>query len=122
DLHAVMLGVWKAGAAFVPLDPGFPSARVAGMLADAHATVLVTELALVPSEFRGRTVCVDDPEVAGAVAGGSDAAPGVVLDPDELAYVIYTSGSTGRPKGVAVTHRGLANHLGWAERELAGAG
>ncbi|WP_282704333.1 AMP-binding protein, partial [Streptomyces sp. CC219B] len=46
DLHAVMLGVWKAGAAFVPLDPGFPSARVAGMLADAHATVLVTELAL----------------------------------------------------------------------------
>ncbi|WP_282704314.1 AMP-binding protein, partial [Streptomyces sp. CC219B] len=73
-------------------------------------------------EFQGRTVCVDDPEVADAVAAASSLAPEQVLDPDELAYVIYTSGSTGRPKGVAVTHRGLANHLGWAERELAGAG
>jgi amino acid adenylation domain-containing protein len=122
DLHTVMLGVWKAGAAFVPLDPAFPAARTAWLLADAGARVLVTEMAYVPDGFDRRVVCVDDPEVAGALARGSGAALGVAQDPDEAAYVIHTPGAAGRPHGVAVTHRGLANHAAWAARDLAGAG
>ncbi|MEV0493165.1 amino acid adenylation domain-containing protein [Streptomyces atratus] len=122
DLHAVMLGVWKAGAAFVPLDPAFPAARTAWLLADAGARVLVTEVAYVPDGFDRCVLCVDDPEVASALARASGAALGVAHDPDEAAYVIHTPGAAGRPYGVAVTHRGLANHAAWAARDLAGAG
>ncbi|MFJ8834353.1 amino acid adenylation domain-containing protein [Micromonospora aurantiaca] len=110
-LHAAFLGVWLSGAAFVPVDPGFPVGRVQSMLVGAAALVTDASQAGV---FDGPVTVVDDLKPAVA-------AP-VELDPDELACVIYTSGSTGRPKGVGVTHRGLANHLSWAVRELTTAG
>ncbi|ATO80311.1 non-ribosomal peptide synthetase [Actinoplanes sp. SE50] len=99
-LHAALLGVWFTGAAYIPIDPGFPDSRVESMLAGARA--LLT-----------------DESVA---ALGEAAVTPAEIDPDELAYVIFTSGSTGKPKGVAVSHRGLANHVGWAVRDLASAG
>ncbi|HEY0637215.1 MAG TPA: amino acid adenylation domain-containing protein, partial [Pseudonocardiaceae bacterium] len=115
DLVAALLGVWRAGAAYVPLDPSYPAARIAGMLADAGAGVTVTS-ACYADRFVGAGTVLVDSLVAAA------APPMPAVDPDALAYVIFTSGSTGRPKGVQVTHRGLANHVEWAAAELAGRG
>ncbi|WP_190208459.1 non-ribosomal peptide synthetase, partial [Streptomyces fumanus] len=103
---AVVLGVVKAGAAFVPVDPAYPAERVALVLADAGVAVVVCSRATagVVGERAGRLV-VDDPGVVGSVAGRSVVAPvdgerRVPLRAADAAYVIYTSGSTGRPKGV----------------------
>ncbi|ATZ23947.1 Tyrocidine synthase 3 [Streptomyces lavendulae subsp. lavendulae] len=109
-----VLGVLKAGAAYLPLDPEAPADRMAHQLADSAARVLVTQehhLAGAPAA-EIRTVCADRDAAAIAARPGHD--PLVPVDGDDLAYTIYTSGSTGRPKGVLVTHHGLANYLDWA--------
>ncbi|RVW08105.1 amino acid adenylation domain-containing protein, partial [Prescottella agglutinans] len=113
-----VLAVWavtKAGAAFVPLDPGYPSVRLEHMLTDSGAVLGLTVGGLA-GELPGIVpwVVLDDEsveaEVAGCAAGVvSDGERAVALYPDHPAYVIYTSGSTGVPKGVVVTHRGMAN-------------
>ncbi|MEV0623908.1 amino acid adenylation domain-containing protein [Nonomuraea sp. NPDC050404] len=117
DLVLTVLAVTKAGAAYLPLDPAHPTARLTFMLQDTGATLIVTSCAM-RQDFAGapgaRLVVLDDVHVSQATDGIADTdltdddrrAP---LSPDHLAYVIYTSGSTGRPKGVAVTHRGIAN-------------
>src|SRR5258708_5107030 len=106
-----ILGILKAGGAYVPLDPAYPPERLAFMLDDAGAPLLITSHRLshrVPSEKRD-VVLVGAPEIAEQ----PDHPPRVDIMPDDLAYVIYTSGSTGRPKGVEVTHGGLANLVCW---------
>ncbi|GAA2410191.1 hypothetical protein GCM10010191_18690 [Actinomadura vinacea] len=112
EMVAVMLGVSKLGAAFLPLDLAHPADRLAYMLGDSAATAVVaTEQVAgkVPEVDRVRLVVLDDPDVAAALAetepGGRF--PRVALD--QAAYVIYTSGSTGRPKGVVVPHEGLGS-------------
>ncbi|MEY9942727.1 amino acid adenylation domain-containing protein, partial [Streptacidiphilus sp. MAP5-3] len=109
-----ILAVWKAGAAYLPLDPAYPVQRLGEVLADSGAGHVLGEAALV-GELAVEGVCsiaLDDPAVlAELVARPATALELEVLD-DQLAYVIYTSGSTGRPKGVAVTHRGVANYVG----------
>ncbi|RSN29242.1 non-ribosomal peptide synthetase [Amycolatopsis sp. WAC 04169] len=123
DLLVTLLGVWRAGGAYLPLDPAFPDDRVTSLLSDARATAVVVGAAYqdkIGEEFDGRVVVLDRERAAIEVCAGP--IPPVPADPDRLAYVIYTSGSTGRPKGVAVTHRGLANHVSWAVRELAALG
>ncbi|GIH28012.1 hypothetical protein Aph01nite_63220 [Acrocarpospora phusangensis] len=118
DLIATLLGVWQAGAAYVPMDPAFPAQRIADMLETAGTRLVVTEAAYA-ERFPGIGVLdIADPSI-GAEAGTP---PGVPYDLDRLAYLIFTSGSTGRPKGVQVTHRGLVNHVWWAVRELASRG
>ncbi|MEU8584195.1 amino acid adenylation domain-containing protein [Streptomyces abikoensis] len=127
ELVATLLGVWRAGAAYVPLDPGYPDERLAFMLADTATRLVVTERRHT-GRFTGATarlVVLDEPAEQAAL----DACPAGPLDPppggydiDHLAYVIYTSGSTGRPKGVLITHRGLANYLGWTADAYATAG
>ncbi|MEO3827710.1 amino acid adenylation domain-containing protein [Actinomadura sp. B10D3] len=119
DLIAGLLGVWRAGAAYLPLDPSHPAARLGEALTDAGAVALLSSDALagpIGADFAGAVLAVDRIDAAPARAAASRP------HPDETAYVIYTSGSTGRPKGVQVTHGGLANHLGWAAAELAGRG
>ncbi|WP_341716335.1 amino acid adenylation domain-containing protein [Micromonospora sp. FIMYZ51] len=117
DLVAALLGVWKAGAAFVPLDPSYPAGRIGSMLADAGVSRVVTSARYADRFPAGvEVLAVED-----VVSRESVVLPGVV-DLDDVAYVIFTSGSTGRPKGVQVTHRGLANHIRWAAEELAGRG
>ncbi|MEO3827709.1 amino acid adenylation domain-containing protein [Actinomadura sp. B10D3] len=106
DLVVALLAVWKAGAAFVPLDPSAPDERTASMLADAGAVLTLTAAVLN----------ADSDEIARMPV----TRPDVPRDPDRTAYVVFTSGSTGRPKGVQVTHRGLVNHVGWAASELPG--
>ena len=111
DMVVGLLGILKAGGTYVPLDPEFPSARLAFIAEDAGLAVLVTQQSLVASlpEHRATVVCIDgeDPPVDAS----RDAAPARPATPDDLAYVIYTSGSTGRPKGVEVPHRGVVNFL-----------
>ncbi|MFF0463127.1 amino acid adenylation domain-containing protein [Streptomyces mexicanus] len=121
DLVAALLGIWRAGAAYVPIDPAYPDERVAFML-DQTATALVVTESRHAERFRGvRRIVVDDPAEQAARASADAALPGS-YDLDALAYVIYTSGSTGTPKGVQVTHRGLANYLGWTVQAYASAG
>ncbi|GAB1510049.1 non-ribosomal peptide synthase/polyketide synthase [Actinophytocola sp. KF-1] len=103
DAVIAMLGVLKAGAAFVPLDPGYPPERLAFLLADTTAPVLVTRTPLLDRlpGHAAAVVCLDRER---AEAG---APPDVETGPDDLAYVVYTSGTTGTPKGVMVAHRNL---------------
>ncbi|HVB27458.1 MAG TPA: amino acid adenylation domain-containing protein, partial [Mycobacteriales bacterium] len=111
DLHVGLLGVLKAGGAYVPLDPSYPPERLAFMLADCRAPVLITQSHLRASlpPFAGTVLCLDALDAVLADEPESDPVP--VNDPDDLAYVIYTSGSTGQPKGVMVSHRGVSNTL-----------
>ncbi|MFE7524144.1 amino acid adenylation domain-containing protein [Kitasatospora sp. NPDC057542] len=122
DLHAALLGVWRAGAAYLPLDPAFPAARIAAMLDAAGAGTVVTQRAHAVHLAGGAPTVVDLDAEQGLLAGLPASAPDVPADQDRLAYTIFTSGSTGTPKGVGVPHRGLAHHLAWAAQTLAGAG
>jgi amino acid adenylation domain-containing protein len=99
-----LLGVLKAGGAYLPLDPLYPRERLAFMLEDARVPVIVAHAAVLGSlpECGAAVVTLD--EDPAAFASGSEANPVRRSGPDNLAYVIYTSGSTGRPKGVMVTH------------------
>ncbi|MBM0274432.1 amino acid adenylation domain-containing protein [Micromonospora sp. STR1s_6] len=113
------VAVLKAGAAFLPLDPEYPTGRLAYMLADARPAVVLTVAALVdtlPPTPGATVVVLDDPAVQAAIAGydagpigdGERAVPLRVTNP---AYLIYTSGSTGEPKGVVVSHAGMADFV-----------
>jgi natural product biosynthesis luciferase-like monooxygenase protein len=107
DLMVATLGILKAGAAYVPLDPAFPSERIAYMVQDARMRVVLTQesirSALPPSS--AEIVCVDGFEPSSFPLNN----PQVDLDATKLAYVIYTSGSTGNPKGVMVEHRNVTS-------------
>jgi len=109
ELAAAVLGVWAAGAAYLPLDPAHPVRRHAEQLDDAGARIVLADREPDPSCLTGRAwLDLDAACEAGAVpAGGAEPWPAIA--PSALAYVIYTSGSTGQPKGVEVSHGSLAN-------------
>ncbi|WP_158621682.1 non-ribosomal peptide synthetase [Corallococcus aberystwythensis] len=105
-----LLGILKAGGAWVPVDPMLPRERLAFMLEDSGATVLVTQAPLLerfPEGPRARALCLDVERER--LAGESVLAPDSGVGPRNLAYVLYTSGSTGTPKGTAIEHRGVCN-------------
>jgi len=99
-----LLAVLKAGGAYVPIDPAYPAERVAFILEDTVAPVLLTEQSLLPilPPHGARIVCPD--EEREEIERESVERLGNSVDPNNLAYIIYTSGSTGKPKGVMVTH------------------
>ncbi|HLO03729.1 MAG TPA: amino acid adenylation domain-containing protein, partial [Symbiobacteriaceae bacterium] len=104
-----LLGVLKAGGAYVPLDPNYPRERLAFMLADSQAPLLLTQTHLLERlpEHGAQVICLDgDQERIAQESAASPVPEGGAADP---AYVIYTSGSTGQPKGVLLHHRGLSN-------------
>ncbi|MPY39617.1 amino acid adenylation domain-containing protein, partial [Streptomyces phyllanthi] len=118
EMVAAVLAVWQAGGAYLPLDPDYPPERLAFMLTDGGAAVLVGDRtavgvpdgAVAKAVDDGRVVWLDDPAVRADLAALPTAPPEPVpVDPAGLAYTIYTSGSTGTPKGVQVPHAGLAN-------------
>ena len=117
-----VLGVLKAGACYVPVDPSYPLERRSVMLGASGAQVLLTQRGL-SGELRAedtRVVCWED-ELE-TVGGESGESPAVAVEGDNLAYVMYTSGSTGGPKGVALSHAALANLIEWhRDTLLAGA-
>lgn len=104
------LAVLKSGAAYLPLDPSTPADRVAAILADAGAIVLLTNSRRAQGLPAGpwRVIELDIPDKIGSIAFTK-----FETDPKSLAYVIYTSGSTGRPKGVEITHASLCNLIDW---------
>ncbi|AKJ29410.1 peptide synthetase [Caldimonas brevitalea] len=111
QMLVAVLGILKAGAAYVPLDPAYPNARLAYLLADAEPALVLTQASLLEVLPAQALVALDTqwPEIAAY----PDTAPSWPTSrPDQLAYVIYTSGSTGQPKGVMVEHRSVVN-LWW---------
>ena len=118
EMVVALLGVLKAGAAYVPFDPAHPAERLRFMLEDAAPRVIFTQqhlAARLAEHLEGSTtavLCLDSEWEEIARDGGERLESGAAAE--NLAYVIYTSGSTGRPKGVCVTHRGLVNYLCWA--------
>ena len=111
DMVVALLGVLKAGAAYVPLDPTYPADRLAFMVEDSGLKVLLTQESLLPlwSGPPAQLVALDRDRSAITAEPAED--PAVALRPDNLAYVIYTSGSTGRPKGVQIPHRAVVNFV-----------
>ncbi|MFG1923178.1 amino acid adenylation domain-containing protein [Cryptosporangium sp. NPDC048952] len=99
DLVVALAGVFRAGAAYVPIDPGYPAERIEHILQDAAPRVVITDLETAD-------VRVTAPDLARPLHGS------------DVAVVIFTSGTTGRPKGVAISHRALVNRLAWGERVL----
>ena len=115
DLVVGMLGVLKAGAAYVPLDPDYPAERVTYMLSDAGTPILLTSRkvhSIAPEAAVERIYLDADWE---HIDSESTTNLESLAGPDNLAYVIYTSGSTGRPKGVGITHRSVVSFLNWAD-------
>jgi amino acid adenylation domain-containing protein len=121
EMLAAVLGILKAGAAYVPLDPAFPQERLRFMAEDAQLALLVSSSALAGSFGlpRERQLLLDTDAAALAAQSGERLAPDAALDagPEDAAYVIYTSGSTGKPKGVVVPHRAVVNFLSSMARE-----
>src|SRR6266487_1924044 len=116
DMVVGLLGILKAGGAYVPLDPSYPPDRLAFMVEDAQAPVLITQQHLVsrlPAQ-QARVICLDAD--AAVLAQQSPADPISAVTADDLVYIIYTSGSTGRPKGVQITHGSLLNLVFWHQR------
>jgi amino acid adenylation domain-containing protein len=125
-----LLGILKAGGAYVPLDPAYPKERLADLLADTQAPVLLTQQRVMAEvledrgpriedgdsrssilNYRTRVVCLDTEWQA--IARESEENALTSASAGNAAYVIYTSGSTGQPKGVVIEHRGLSNTLNW---------
>ncbi len=111
ELLVGLLGIMRAGGAYVPIDPAYPVDRQAYMLEDAAAPVVVTQERLLGRVPLGsaHAVCID--RDWGDIERAPAPATMQARDPENLAYVIYTSGSTGLPKGVELPHRALANFL-----------
>ena len=116
QLLAAILGVLKAGGAYIPIDPGYPADRIQFMLDDAGAEIVLTQRSLLPlvQRARARAVCLDRDR--SLFETGPDSRPPCATTPAHLAYAIYTSGSTGRPKGVQIDHAGLVNLAAWHNR------
>ena len=111
EMVVSLLGILKAGGAYVPMDPAYPAVRIAMMLEDSHADVVLTERRLrdaVPDTVP-HVVTVD--QFDGRAEDRAPLAAAAALSSNHLAYVIFTSGSTGRPKGVMIEHRNVVNFL-----------
>ncbi len=118
EMAIALLAILKAGGAYIPLDPAYPKDRIAFMLEDAQASVLLTQASLVSSlpQHQAQVICLDtDWET---IAQQSQTNLTNIATPDNLAYVIYTSGSTGKPKGVQICHTSVVNFLNSMRQQL----
>jgi non-ribosomal peptide synthetase component F len=116
EMVVALLGIMKAGAAYVPLDPEYPQDRLAFMFEDSQIRVLVTQRKLTQPAAAAQldVLYLDDPTWS-AIEAVDRTHPPLASRPDSAAYMIYTSGSTGKPKGVVNVHQGLVNRLLWMQ-------
>ena len=111
DLIAAVLGIVKAGAAFIPIDPKYPKNRINQILDDSDSKFVITSSEIgYDGENR---IDIDD-----LLDEIDDSNPEIELTPDNLCFMIYTSGSTGKPKGVMITHRGITNYVANVEENV----
>jgi amino acid adenylation domain-containing protein len=115
ELMVGLLAILKAGAAYMPLDPNYPQARLAFMLEQAAPPVVLVQRRLAGLLPEGGAVVLDLDAADGMLPAESGDRPASGALPADLAYVIYTSGSTGQPKGVMNSHAGIVNRLGWMQ-------
>ncbi|MCL2817210.1 MAG: amino acid adenylation domain-containing protein, partial [Clostridiales bacterium] len=114
EMMTGILGIWKAGGAYLPIDPDYPDERIAYMLKDGGVQVLLTASTVAKQPaFEGEILQIDRPAADHDAVSDAPAPPG----PANAAYVIYTSGSTGQAKGVLVEHRALVNRINWMNRK-----
>jgi len=117
DMVVSLLGILKAGCAYMPLDPHFPADRIEFMLKDSNSGILMTQSHLQENiqGFSGEVICIDSDW--DRISKEKDTNLTELPGPNDLAYVIYTSGSTGKPKGVQIPHRALVNFLYSMQKE-----
>jgi non-ribosomal peptide synthetase-like protein len=117
EVYIAILGILKAGAAYVPMDPDYPADRVQYILTDSEVALLLTSATMLMKhpDLPCPSFCFD-PQL---IAQQPTTPTRIEIDPTELCYIIYTSGSTGRPKGVMLEHRNAANFV-WAARDVYG--
>ena len=121
EMVAGLLGIWKAGGAYIPLDPAAPPHRTAVILEDSAPPFVLTsnKLAGALPDTVARLIHLDD--LCGAASAADEVLPrdaAILASADSIAYVIYTSGSTGKPKGVSISHGALANTIRAVGRDL----
>jgi amino acid adenylation domain-containing protein len=118
EMVVAIFGVLKAGAAYLPLDPGYPKERLSFMLEDSRSPLILTQEHLFERLPDGKawTFFVDSRWET--ISARSQENPVSMAQPGNLAYVIYTSGSTGRPKGVMISHHAIDNHMLWMQQEF----
>ncbi|MEV0764788.1 amino acid adenylation domain-containing protein [Nocardia sp. NPDC050435] len=118
DLVVAVLGVLRAGAAYLPIDPSYPKARIAHLLSDAAPQLVLATTHTAQRLPVDDLILLDDSDLRTALAAAPARVPTAVLYPKNPAYVIYTSGSTGLPKGVVISHQGVAALVATATRSL----
>ncbi|MCL2690697.1 MAG: amino acid adenylation domain-containing protein [Candidatus Bathyarchaeota archaeon] len=107
-----ILGIWKAGGAYLPIDPEYPKDRIEYMLKDSKSSILLTTASIEKQlTFKGEILQIDNDSYS------ADKCLENAAEPSDVAYVIYTSGSTGQAKGVMVEHRALVNRIQWMNRK-----
>ena len=118
DIIAVILGVMKAGFAYLPLETNYPTERLSYMIKDSETALLILDQSILKNKFlnfKGHILYL--PELLKLSETEADDNPVTLPSPEKVAYVMYTSGTTGNPKGVAISHRSLHNHMTWMQRE-----
>jgi amino acid adenylation domain-containing protein len=118
DFVVGLLGILKAGSAYIPIDPAYPAERLAFMLQDSRISTLLTQQHLLSHlpVYPAQVICLD--RDWDAIAAHPQTLPASNVNPDNLIYTIYTSGSTGKPKGVQIIHRNVVNFLVGMQQHL----
>ncbi|MEO7535571.1 MAG: non-ribosomal peptide synthase/polyketide synthase, partial [Ferruginibacter sp.] len=117
DLVVSLIAILKAGAAYVPIDPGYPQERISYMLEDTAAKIVISSSQSSHKLQSANIEIIEPATIWNEISNESSDNVELIIKPGQLAYVIYTSGSTGKPKGVMIEHTGVVNLIEWHNRE-----
>ncbi|MBS1518087.1 MAG: amino acid adenylation domain-containing protein [Bacteroidetes bacterium] len=116
EMVVAIIGVLKAGAAYIPIDPAYPENRIDHMIRDSGSGLILSQkhLSDIYKDIPAEIIFIDDNKYMDAGKAGAT----ITVSPEDPAYIIYTSGSTGLPKGVLIRHKSLSNHMNWMINEF----